>query len=72
MAIAHPARNKRCVFCNRWTGNANLKFLNPNTGYEFTTGAMGKCAKTNGMYASNHIADKCDYYDPNMDARKLL
>ena len=72
MATAHPARNKRCVFCNRWTGEANLKMIAPNIGYEFTTAAMGKCAKNNATRPSHWIADKCEHYDPNMDARRML
>ena len=71
MSYAHPARQKRCAFCNRWTGNANLKFKNPAIGFEFDR-VTGKCAKNNGFYSSITSADRCEYYDPNMEARKLL
>jgi len=73
MGFAHPARTKLCVFCNRWTGNANLKLKNPNVGYEFNGSTLGKCSRNNGTFPANsRIADKCEFYDPSMEARRLL
>ena len=73
MVVAHPARSKRCVFCNRWIGNANLKLKSANSGYEFNGMVNGKCAKTNAtIVAQASIAEKCDFFDPSMEARRFM
>lgn len=69
---AHPKRNKYCVFCNYWMGNANLAFINSNAGYEFDSSVNAKCAKMNNNRISNYNAGGCIGYEPSIEARKLL
>lgn len=65
----HPRKAKRCVFCEYWTGDANLKFISSVVGYEYESGAYGKCTKKNTMQPTHTT---CAKYEPNMAARKLL
>lgn len=66
----HPKRAKKCVFCNNWIGDAELKFVNSNVGYQYETLAKGKCTKKNG--ASTDAVYNCPKYEPSIDAKKLL
>lgn len=66
----HPKRAKNCVFCHYWIGDAKMKFINSNTGYEYDGSAKGKCTKRNG--ASTVAVYNCRDYAPSVDASKLL
>ena len=66
----HPRNNKRCVFCNNWIGDAKMKFISPAVGYEYDDNPLGTCTKT-GM--KQHAGYSCQkYYEPSMDAKRLL
>ncbi|MBQ8780151.1 MAG: hypothetical protein IJZ72_00550 [Oscillospiraceae bacterium] len=67
---AHPKREKYCVFCKYWIGNADLNFISTTTGYSFESFVRGNCAKRNTTMSSDRSA--CNYYVPNIDAEKLL
>lgn len=65
----HPKRNKYCVFCKYWTGEADMKFINSTVGYEYEHDAKGKCMKKD----CNMLAySACQRYEPSIDAEKLL
>ena len=65
----HPKKCKKCVFCNYWIGNAELKFINSTVGYEYEQYAEGKCAKQN---STKKAYLTCNKYSPSIDALKLL
>lgn len=69
--LFHPKNGKRCAFCKRWSGNANLTFKNSQTGYQFTTGEYGKCMK-NGSNQVSTNGNGCHDYEPGIDAGRLL
>ncbi len=66
----HPKRAKDCVFCKFWIGDAQMRFVNSNVGYEFQASARGKCTKRNGSVTP--ACHTCSYYAPGPDAEKLL
>lgn len=66
----HPKRAKNCVLYHYWIGNAKMKFVNSNTGYEYDGNVKGKCIKRNG--ASTAAVYSCRDYAPSVDASKLL
>lgn len=66
---AHPRKVKRCVFCEYWTGDADLKFVSTTGGYEYESCTYGICKKKNTMQTTY---ESCANYTPNMTARKLL
>lgn len=66
----HPKRAKNCVLCHYWIGDAKMKFVNSNTGYEYNGNVKGKCIKRNG--ASTAAVYSCRDYAPSVDASKLL
>lgn len=35
-ALFHPKNGKKCAFCKRWNGDANLVFKSPTTGFQYT------------------------------------
>ena len=72
MAICthHPKRAKDCVFCKFWIGDAQMRYVNSNVGYEFQASARGKCTKRNG--AATPACYSCPNYVPNQDAERLL
>lgn len=65
----NPKRLKGCVFCNYWTGDANMKFINSTVGYEYELTTVGKCTKKN---TSTRTYQSCSAYAPSVDASKLL
>ena len=65
----HPRNSKICVFCEYWTGDAGLKFINSTTGYEYELTASGKCTKKN-VNEQTHCS--CNFYEPSREARKLM
>lgn len=64
-----PKRSKICVFCEYWTGDAGLKFINSTVGYEYESYTNGKCTKKN---TNQPTYTSCANYTPNMAARKIL
>lgn len=69
--LFHPKKGKRCAFCKRWNGDANLVFKSPQTGFQFTTGVFGKCMKYGGTKVSTN-GDGCKDYAPSVEADRLL
>lgn len=70
-SLFHPKNGKRCAFCKRWNGDANLVFKNSQMGYQFTTGVYGKCMKNGGNQASTNGVN-CRDYEPSTEANRLL
>lgn len=66
----HPKRAKNCVFCKYWIGDAGMKYVNSNVGYEYDGSSKGKCTKRNG--AGTLAVYSCPNYAPSQDAEKLL
>lgn len=65
----HPKRNKYCVFCYYWTGDAQTKFVDPYSGYEYENTARGHCMKRNlNMLAGGY----CNNFEPSAEAQRLL
>jgi len=65
----HPRRDKRCVFCKYWMGDAGLKYVNSSVGFEYERDTLGKCLKRN----INHLTYfSCFDYSPSIDAEKIL
>ena len=70
-AVLHPKNVKRCAFCKRWDGDANLVFKSPQAGYQFESSVYGKCFKNNSkQLASGGV--NCKDYEPSPEANKLL
>lgn len=68
---ARPKCNPLCVFCENWTGDADMTFRSMGMGYEYEREAAGKCIKRGGM--TTKAASSCTkYFEPNREARKLL
>ena len=66
---SNPQNTKRCAYCKRWTGDADL-VLKPHT-IQFTAGEYGKCLQTNSNQASTN-GGNCKYYAPSIEADKYL
>lgn len=67
----NPKRNKVCVFCNNWIGNADMQYIDSAVGYEFDSAAKGQCTKKSG--ATTSASQTCsNNYEPSMEARRLL
>lgn len=64
-----PKRSKICVFCEYWTGDADLKFISSTVGYEYEHNAIGKCTKKN---TNQHTFSSCANYEPSREAKKVL
>jgi hypothetical protein len=69
--VLHPKNGKRCAFCKRWNGNANLTFKNPQAGFEYMLGVYGKCMANNSNQPSSG-GTSCPKYEPNVEAYRLL
>ena len=68
---ARPNFTHLCVFCDNWTGDAEMKFRSTGMGYEYEREAVGKCIKKNGCVTK--AASGCsNHYEPNREAKKLL
>ena len=67
---SHPRNKKICLFCEYWSGDAQMKFVNPYEGYEYENTALGYCTKRGnrkiGVYGT------CSEYEPSREAKKLL
>ena len=71
--LAHPKSGKKCAFCKRWAGDANLEFRSPSAGYMITTGVMGKCmASASGLNMASTAGTACNKYEPSVEASRLL
>lgn len=63
--------NHYCVFCDNWTGDADMTFRSVGMGYEFEREAVGKCIKKSG--ATTKAASGCtNHYEPNHEAQKVM
>ena len=70
---AHPKKGKKCAFCKRWDGNADLEFKGPSTGFLITTGVTGKCmASSSGLNMASTAGATCSKYEPSVEASRLL
>jgi len=65
----HPKRCKYCVFCEYWTGDANMVLTSPIAGYTYENSARGKCVKGN---MTIHAGGTCSKYEPSREAKKLM
>ena len=65
----HPRGNNICVFCEYWTGDAQMKFVNPYAGYEFENTTLGYCPKRNTRMGT---LGSCKEYEASREAKKLL
>jgi hypothetical protein len=72
MALIHPKKQKACVICKRWQGDAGLKFKNPTHGFEYDATANGKCLKKNSMYKAGYTANQCRDFEFSVEADRLL
>lgn len=64
----NPRWARYCVFCEYWTGDADLKFVSSSAGYEYESQAVGKCMK----FSTNRFAHNiCGKYEPNAAARRM-
>lgn len=70
-ALAHPKKTQLCAFCKRWSGNADLKFKNVSSGFQYTTGVFGKCMATNATKPCT-TGHGCKQYEPSVEASRLL
>lgn len=68
--IHHPKRAKNCVFCKFWIGDANMRYVNTVSGFEYDSSVKGRCTKRNG--AGTSAAYRCSNYVPSVEAEKLL
>ena len=68
---AKPKFTHLCVFCDNWTGDADMTFRSAGMGYEFEREATGKCIKRGGI-ATKAAASCTKYFEPNREAQKLL
>ena len=67
---AKPKLSHLCVFCESWTGNADMVFRSAGMAYEFEREATGKCIKKGG---TTKAASSCTkYFEPNREAKKLM
>ncbi len=64
----NPKRSKICVFCEYWTGDAGLVFVNSSVGYEYEAMAVGKCMRNN---QNKYTYSGCTKYEPNAAARRM-
>ena len=69
--VAHPKKLQRCAFCKKWTGDANLVFKNPISGFQFEGDSKGKCMVDNST-KSSVLGGGCKHYEPSVDASRLL
>ncbi len=70
--FAHPKHIKPCVLCKNWMGNADLEFKSIVMGFQFTKGVIGKCVAKNGGSPSSSYCGSCKYYEPSVEASRLL
>lgn len=71
MQQTHPKRSKHCAYCNYWVGDAKLKYINNNVGFEYDNNANGKCIRRSGSIT--RAGSSCDKdYEPNQEAKKIL
>jgi hypothetical protein len=71
--LAHPKSGKKCAFCKRWNGDANLEFKSPSAGYLITVGVFGKCmASASGINQPSTGGTSCNKYEPSVEASRLL
>jgi len=68
----NPKAIKYCAFCHYWMGNANLKFENMHLGFSFDRGVSVQCPKVKAVRASDVSANQCKFYEPSIEARRLL
>ena len=71
LAMGHPNNGTKCVFCKKWTGDANLTFKSKIAGYQYTAGVYGKCMYGGGNQPSTGGAN-CRNYEPSYEASRLL
>jgi hypothetical protein len=69
--LYHPKNGPKCAFCKRWTGDADLVFKHPTTGFEFSAGVFGKCMATNSTQPSTG-GSSCKKYEPSVEASRIL
>lgn len=69
--LFHPNNGKRCAFCKRWTGNANLVPKNKQVGFEYDSGVYGKCL-ANGSSQPSTGGANCRDYEASPEASRLL
>lgn len=63
-----PKGTKKCVFCEYWMGDADLKYIG-SIYYEYEITAKGRCTRKNvGMPTGGC----CQNYTPNAAARRIL
>jgi hypothetical protein len=67
--ISHPKKSKKCAFCKRWDGDANLKFKASTTGFEYTLGVRGKCMLKNNIQISSN---SCSKFEPSAKVEGLM
>ncbi len=65
----HPRNSKICAFCEYWSSNMDMKFINSTVGYEYELYSQGKCMKKNTT-TQTHVS--CNFYTPSREAQKLL
>ena len=70
--ISHP-KYPKCVFCHRWIGDedVHLEFKSKTGGFQYDSGVFGTCMRKNTRTRS-HSGDGCKYYEPSIEASKLL
>lgn len=68
---ARPKFTHLCVFCEYWTGDADMKFRGTSMDYEYERDAVGKCIKKHGI--TTRASSGCsNHYEPSREAKKLL
>ncbi len=67
--VAHPRTVKKCVFCKRWSGDANMIFKSPQSGFQFDLGVYGRCMANNSNQPSS---GSCSNYEPSAEASRIL
>ena len=70
-ATAHPKNTKKCAFCRKWDGDANLVFKSPQVGFQYDLGKYAKCMK-NGSTQPSGGGTVCNYYEPLEKVKALL
>lgn len=68
---ARPKFTHLCVFCENWTGDADMTFRSVGMGYEYEREAEGKCIKRGGI-RTKACTGCTKFYEPSREAKKLL
>ena len=68
-----PRKVKRCAYCKRWEGDAQLRKGNTNGTVAFKDGVYGKCLKNqHPVQAASNGGNTCKDYAISVEADRFI